>query len=131
MDLQEQLDTLESFISDLADFHKSLHKDAVLKRELQGSGVEFLHGLFPNDYTTSAEQKVELGAGFFRTITSAATVSASAVATAGALARSAALAGTRAAHNTGSIISAALLPLDITLLVKACLELQRGSTSRS
>ena len=129
-DLQQQLDTLESFISDLARFLKPLHDDAVLMRELEGSGFEFLHGLFPNDYTTSAEEKVEFGARFFRTITSAATVSASAVATAGALARSAALAGTRAAHIAGSVISAALLPLDITLLVKSSLELHRGSTSK-
>ncbi|KAL9959158.1 hypothetical protein ACROYT_G036248 [Oculina patagonica] len=129
-DLQQQLDALESFISELAGFLKPLHDDAVLMRELEGSGFEFLHGLFPKDYTTSAEEKVEFGARFFRTIGSAATVSASAVATAGALARSAALAGTRAAHIAGSIISAALLPLDITLLVKSSLELHRGSTSK-
>ena len=43
--------------------------------------------------------------------------------------RSALLAGTRAAHVAGSVISAALLPLDITLLVKSSLELHRGSTS--
>ncbi|KAJ7380345.1 hypothetical protein OS493_008796 [Desmophyllum pertusum] len=130
-ELQQQLDSLASFIANLAGFLKPLHDDAVLMRELEGSGFEFLHGKFPNDYTTSAEEKVEFGARFFRAITSAATVSASAVATAGALARSAALAGTRAAHIAGSIISAALLPLDITLLVKSSLELHRGSTSKA
>ena len=41
--------------------------------------------------------KLEFGARFFRTLSSAATVSASAFATAGAVARSAALAGTRVA----------------------------------
>lgn len=130
--LQQQLDSLESFISDLAGFLKPLHDDAVLMRELEGSGscFEFLHNLYPNDYTTSAEEKVEFGARFFRTLSSAATVSASAFATAGALARSAALAGTRVAHIAGSVISAALLPLDITLLVKSSLELHRGSTSK-
>lgn len=129
--LQQQLDSLESFISELACFLKPLHDDAVLMRELEGSGFEFLHGLFPKDYTTSAEEKVEFGARFFRTLSSAATVSASAFATAGALARSAALAGTRVAHIAGSVISAALLPLDITLLVRSSLELHRGSTSKA
>lgn len=129
--LQQQLDSLESFISELAGFLKPLHDDAVLMRELEGSGFEFLHGLFPKDYTTSAEERVEFGARFFRTLSSAATVSASAFATASAVARSAALAGTRAAHIAGSVISAALLPLDITLLVKSSLELHRGSTSKA
>lgn len=129
-ELQQQLDSLASFIANFAGFLKPLHDDAVLMRELEGSGFKFLHGEFPNDYTTSAEEKVEFGARFFRAITSAATVSP-AVATAGALARSAALAGTRAAHIAGSIISAALLPLDITLLVKSSLELHRGSTSKT
>jgi len=129
--LQQRLDSLESFISELAAFLKPLHDDAVLMRELEGSGFEFLHGLFPNDYTTSAEEKVEFGARFFRTLSSAATVSASAFATAGAVARSAALAGTRMAHIAGSVISAALLPLDITLLVRSSLELHRGSTSKA
>ena len=129
--LQQRLDSLESFISELAGFLKPLHDDAVLMRELEGSGFEFLHGLFPKDYTTSAEEKVEFGARFFRTLSSAATVSASAFATAGAVARSAALAGTRVAHIAGSVISAALLPLDITLLVKSSLELHRGSTSKA
>lgn len=129
-ELQQQLDSLENFILQLAEFLKPLHDDAVLLRELEGSGFEFLRGrIFFEDIGSSTEEKVEFGARFFRAATSAATISASAVATAGAVARSAALAGTRAAHIAGSVISAALLPLDITLLVKSSLELRRGSTS--
>ena len=128
-DLQQQLDALESFVSDLARFLKTLHDDSEL--ELDGCGFEFLHGLFSNDYTTSTEEKVDLGARFFRAVTPAAKVSGSAVATAGALARSMALAGTPAAHIAGSVIGAALLPLDITLLVKSSLELHRDSTSQA
>jgi len=102
----------------------------MLLRELEGSGFEFIGGrIFVNDIGSSTEERVEIGARFLRAATSAATISASAVATAGAVARSAALAGTRAAHLAGSVISAALLPLDITLLVKSSLELHRGSSS--
>ena len=50
-------------------------------------------------------------------------------ATAGDFARSAALAGQPAAQVAGFVISAALIPLDITLLVKSALKLHRGSTS--
>ena len=129
--LQQQLDSLESFIFELACYLKPLRDDAVLMRELEGSGFEFLHRPLPNDYTTSAGEKVEIGARFFRTLSSAATVSASAIATTRAVVRSVALAGTRVAHIAGSAISAALLPLDITLLVRSSLELHRGSTSRA
>ena len=41
-ELQKQLDSLENFISSLAEFLKPLHDDAVLLRELEGSGFEFL-----------------------------------------------------------------------------------------
>ena len=41
-ELQKQLDALENFISSLAEFLKPLHDDAVLLRELEGSGFEFL-----------------------------------------------------------------------------------------
>ncbi|XP_027055142.1 uncharacterized protein LOC113682186 [Pocillopora damicornis] len=129
--LQEKLETLENFIYDLAEFLKPLHDDAQLKRELEGSGFTFLQNLASSEFATSPEEKVEFGARFFRVFSSAASVSASAFATAGTLARSAALAGTRVAHVAGSIVSAALLPLDITLLVKSSLELQRGSTSKA
>ena len=129
-ELQKQLDSLENFISSLAEFLKPLHDDAVLLRELEGSGFEFLsQRISYEEIGASTEERVEFGARFFRAATSAATISASAAATAGAVARSAAIAGTRAAHVAGSVISAALLPLDITLLVKSSLELHRGSTS--
>ena len=124
--LQKQLDSLENFISSLAELLKPLHDKAVLLRELEGSGFEFLsQRISYEEIGASTEERVEFGARFFR----AATISASAAATAGAVARSAAIAGTRAAHVAGSVISAALLPLDITLLVKSSLELHRGSTS--
>ena len=129
-ELQKQLDALENFISSLAEFLKPLHDDAVLFRELEGSGFEFLsQRISYEEIGASTEERVEFGARFFRAATCAATISASAAATAGAVARSAAIAGTRAAHVAGSVISAALLPLDITLLVKSSLELHRGSTS--
>ena len=129
-ELQKQLDALENFISSLAEFLKPLHDDAVLLRELEGSGFEFLsQRISYEEIGASIKERVDFGARFFRAVTSAATISASAAATAGAVARSAAIAGTRAAHVAGSVISAALLPLDITLLVKSSLELHRGSTS--
>ena len=127
-ELQKQLDSLENFISSLAEFLKPLHDDAVLLRELEGSGFECLsQRISYEEISASTEERVEFGARFFRAATSAAT--ASAAATAGAVARSAAIAGMRAAQVAGSVISAALLPLDITLLVKSSLELHRGSTS--
>ena len=127
-ELQKQLDSWENFISSLAEFLKPLHDDAVLLRELEGSGFECLsQRISYEEISASTEERVEFGARFFRAATSAAT--ASAAATAGAVARSAAIAGMRAAQVAGSVISAALLPLDITLLVKSSLELHRGSTS--
>ena len=128
--LQEQLDSLENVISSLAELVKQLQGDKVLLRELEGSGFEFLsQRISYEEIGASTEERVEFGARFFRAATSAATISASAAATAGAVARSAAIAGTRAAHVAGSVISAALFPLDITLLVRSSLELHRGSTS--
>ena len=128
--LQEQLDSLENVVSSLAELVKQLHDDAVLLRELEGSGFEFLsQRISCEEIGASTEERVEFGTRFFGAATSAATISASTAATAGAVARSAAIAGTRAAHVAGSVISAALLPLDITLLVKSSLELHRGSTS--
>ena len=128
--LQEQLDSLENVISSLAELVKQLQGDKVLLRELEGSGFEFLsQRISYEEIGASTKERVDFGARFFRAVTSAATISASAAATAGAVARSAAIAGTRAAHVAGSVISAALLPLDITLLVRSSLELHRGSTS--
>jgi len=129
--LQQQLDALESLITDLVECLAHHRDDPVLMRELQRSGFEFLDRQFSNGYRTSAGERVESGARLFRTLSSAATVSASAVATTGAFVRKAALAGTRVAHIAGSVVSAALLPVDIILLVKASLELRRGSTSKA
>ena len=134
--LQQQLDELESFISDLAVFLKPLLDDALMRdtvmRELEGSGFQFLHGQFLNmKNMTSSEEKVDFGARFFRIIMSAASVTTGAVAAAGAVARGVAMAGTRAAHIAGSVVGAALLPLDIVLLVKSSIELHRGSTSKA
>ncbi|CAH3119427.1 unnamed protein product, partial [Porites lobata] len=87
-ELQKQLDSWENFISSLAEFLKPLHDDAVLLRELEGSGFECLsQRISYEEISASTEERVEFGA------------------------------------------SAALLPLDITLLVKSSLELHRGSTS--
>ena len=128
--LQEQLDSLENVVSSLAELVKQLHDDAVLLRELEGSEFEYLsQRISCEEIGASTEERVEFGTRFFGAATSTATISASTAATAGAVARSAAIAGTRAAHVAGSVISAALLPLDITLLVKSSLELHRGSTS--
>lgn len=131
-ELQQKLDSMENFIFQLAQFLKPLHDNAMLLRELEGSGFQFLRDqVFAEDIGKSTEERVDIGARFFRAVTSAATISASVAATAGAVARSAAVAGTRAAHIAGSVVSAALLPLDITLLVKSSLELHRGSTSKA
>ncbi|CAH3183253.1 unnamed protein product [Porites evermanni] len=87
-ELQKQLDSLENFISSLAEFLKPLHDDAVFLRELEGSGFEFLsQRMSYEEIGSSTEERVEFGA------------------------------------------STAVLPLDITLLVKSSLELHRGSTS--
>ena len=121
--LQQQLDCLGDFISKLAQFLKPLHDDAILLRELEGNGFDFLRErIISDDIGSSTEERVDIGAKFFRTVTAAATITKSAVATAGAVARSAAPAGTRAAHVDGSVINATLIPLDITLLVKSSLE---------
>ncbi|XP_068688144.1 apolipoprotein L3-like [Montipora foliosa] len=130
VELQQQLDSLEDFISQLAEFLKPLHDDALLLRELEGNGFQFLRArIFSNVIGSSTEERVDIGAKFFRAVTAAATLTTSAVATAGAVARTAAFAGTRVAHVAGSVISAALIPLDVTLLVRSSLELHRGSTS--
>ena len=122
-ELQKQLDALENFISSLAEFLKPLHDDAVLLRELEGSGFEFLsQRISYEEIGASTEERVEFGARFFRAATSAPTImAASAAATAGAVASSALLAG--------SGINPGLLPLDIRLIIKSSLELHRGSTS--
>ena len=137
--LQQQLDCLEDFISKLAQVLKPLNDDAILLRELEGTGFDFLRErIICDDIGSSTGERVDIGAKFFRTVSATATITTSAVATAGALARSAtagnlarsaALAGIPAAQVAGFVLSAALIPLDITLLVKSSLELHRGSTS--
>ena len=57
--LQQQLDELKSFISDLAVFIRLLHKDALILNL---------------DYTTFSQERVDFGARFFRNIMSAASV---------------------------------------------------------
>ena len=131
-ELQQKLDSMEDFIFQLVQSLKPLHDNAMLLRELEGSGFQFLRDqFFAEGIAKSTEERVDIGARFFRAVTSGATISASVVATAGAVARSAAVAGTRAAHIAGSVVSAALIPLDITLLVKSSLELHHGSTSKA
>ena len=128
--LQQQLDCLDDFISILVQFLKPLHDDAILLRVLGRTGFFFLRErIISDDIGSSTEERVNIGAKFFRTVTAAATITNSAVAKAGAVPRSAAPAGTRAAHVAGSVINAALTPLDITLLVMSSLELHPGSTS--
>ncbi|XP_044171902.1 uncharacterized protein LOC122956302 isoform X2 [Acropora millepora] len=128
--LQQQLDCLEDFIFKLAQILKPLDDYAILLRELEGTGFDFLRErIISDDIGSSTGERVDIGAKFFRTVTAAATKRTSAVATAGAVARGAALAGTRAAYVAGSVAGVALIPLDITLLVKSSLELHRGSTS--
>ncbi|XP_044179909.1 uncharacterized protein LOC122961308 [Acropora millepora] len=142
--LQQQLDCLEDFISKLAQFLKPLDDDTILLRELEGTGFDFLRErIICDDIGSSTKERVDIGAKFFRTVSAAATITTSRVssflsqnehkgdstATARGVSRSVALAGTRPAQVAGSVISAALIPLDITLLVESSLELHRGSTS--
>ena len=128
--LQQQLDCLDDFISNLVQFLKPLHYDPILLRELEATGFDFLRErIISNDMGSSTGERVDIGAKFFRTVTAPATITTSAVATAGAVAHGAALAGTCAAYVAGSVAGAVLIPLDITLLVKSSLELHRGSTS--
>ena len=128
VELQQQLDSLKDFISQLAEFLKPLPDDALL--ELEGNGFQFLRAhIFSNVIGSSTKERVDIGAKFFRAVSAAAPLTTSAIATARAVARTAAMAGTRVAHVVGSVISAAFIPLDVTLLVRSSLELHRGSTS--
>ena len=128
--LQQQLDCLEDFIPKLAQFLKPLHDDTILLRELEGTGFDFLRErIICDDIGSSTKERVDIGAKFFRTVSASATITTSAVATTRGVSRSVALAGTRSAHVAGSVISPALIPLDITLLVKSSLEFHRGFTS--
>ena len=119
--LQEKLDILGRFISDF--------------REIESNGFEFLHNLGGGKFTTSTEEKIDFSARFFRVFSGAASIGAGAVAAgafarAGGLVRAGAAAGAGAANLVGGVAGAVLLPLDIYLLVKSSLEVQRGSTTQ-
>ena len=125
--LQQQFDRLEDFISKLAQFVKPLHDDAILLRELEGTGFDFLRErIISDDIGSSTEERVDINAKFFRTVSAAALITTSDVAIArDVIARS----RTGAVRLAGLVKSVALIPLDITLLVKSSLEFHRGSTS--
>ena len=113
--LRERLVDLERFISDL--------------REIESNGVEFRRSRARKEFTPSTEGRIDLSAMFLRTSTASA--GAGAVATAFSLARAGGLAGTHAAHIAGGVAGAALLPLDIYMLVRSSLEVHRGSTTQA
>ncbi|XP_068762403.1 apolipoprotein L3-like [Montipora capricornis] len=134
VELEQQLDSLKDFISQLAELLNSLKTplpdDALLLRELEGNGFQFLRArIFSNVIGSSTKERVDISAKFFRAVSAAAPLSTSAIATARAVARTAAMAGTRVAHYVGSAISFVILPFDVVLLVRSSLELHRGSTS--
>ena len=113
--LRERLVDLEGFISDL--------------REIESNGVEFLRSRAIREFPTSTEGRIDLSAMFLRTST--ASLGAGAVATAFSLVRAGGLAGTPAAYIAGGVVGAALLPLDIYMLVRSSLEVHRGSTTQA
>ena len=113
--LRERLDDLERFISDL--------------RRIESNGFEFLRSRAIREFPPSTEGRIDLSAMFLRTSTASA--GAGAVATAFSLARAGGLAGTHAAHIAGGVVGAALLPLDIYMLVRSSLEVHRGSTTQA
>ncbi|XP_068761463.1 apolipoprotein L2-like [Montipora capricornis] len=130
VELEQQLDSLKDFISQLAELLKPLPDDALLLREWEGNGFQFLRArIFSNVIGSSTKERVDIGAKFFRAVSAAAPLSTSAIATARAVARTAAMAGTRVAHYVGSAISVMIFPFDVILLVRSSLELHRGSTS--
>ena len=72
--LQQHLDRLEDFISKLAQFLKPLHDDAIVLRELERTGCDFLRErITSDDIGSSTKERVDIGAKFFRTVTAAAT----------------------------------------------------------
>ena len=113
--LRERLVDLEGFISDL--------------REIEGNGVEFLRSRAIREFPTSTEGRIDLSAMFLRTST--ASLGAGAVATAFSFARAGGLAATPTAYIAGGVVGAALLPLDIYMLVRSSLEVHRGSTTQA
>ena len=78
LDIQQQLDSFENFISTLAEFLIHLNDNAVLLKEMGESGFEFLYKWIAcEDMDPSTVTKVEFCAEFLRAATSASTISSS------------------------------------------------------
>ena len=78
LEIQQQLDSLENFISTLAEFLIHLNDNAVLLKEMGESGFEFLYKWIAcEDMDPSTVTKVEFCAEFLRAATSASTISSS------------------------------------------------------
>ena len=78
LELQQQLDSLENFISTLAEFLMPLNHNMVLLKEMAESGFEFLYKWIAcEDVGPSTVTKVEFCAKFLRAATSAPTMSSS------------------------------------------------------
>ena len=78
LELQQQLDSLENFISTLAEFLMPLNHNMVLLKEMGESGFEFLYKWIAcEDVGPSTVTKVEFCAKFLRAATSAPTMSSS------------------------------------------------------
>ena len=149
LELQQQLNSLENFISTLAEFLIPLNDNVVLLKEMGESGFEFLYKWIAyEDMDPSTVTKVEFCAKFLRAATSAptmsssipdrmsATVFVSEVARAGAMARSevrceSIRTETRAKYiaDSGTDFNSDLFPLDIALLVRSSLKHHCGFVS--
>lgn len=141
--------SLENFISTLAEFLIPLNDNVVLLKEMGESGFEFLYKWIAyEDMDPSTVTKVEFCAKFLRAATSAptmsssipdrmsATVFVSEVARAGAMARSevrceSIRTETRAKYiaDSGTDFNSDLFPLDIALLVRSSLKHHCGFVS--
>ena len=78
LEIQQQLDSLENFISTLAEFLIPLNDNAVLLKEMGESGFEFLYKWIAcEDMDPLTVTKVEFYARFLRAATSASTMSSS------------------------------------------------------
>ena len=149
LELQQQFNSLENFISTLAEFLIPLNDNLVLLKEIGESGFEFLYKWIAyEDMDPSTVTKVEFCAKFLRAATSAptmsssipdtmsATVFVSEVARAGVMARAEARCeairtGTRAKYiaDSSTDVKSDLIPLDIALFVESSLERHCGSVS--
>lgn len=149
LELQQQFNSLENFISTLAEFLIPLNDNLVLLKEIGESGFEFLYKWIAyEDMDPSTVTKVEFCAKFLRAATSAptmsssipdtmsATVFVSEVARAGVMARAEARCeairtGTRAKYiaDSSADIKSDLFPLDIALFVESSFKHRCGSAS--